>query len=235
MKTHDHTPFCGLVQGATWVKAKVTERHPCVSTPCGSVQECRDNQHLSALWKRYPLHGSLQQTGTPYPTKAVAFRGFLRPDATFQRILHVDEARTYFETLHVHCQLGQHEGTESVDRYHATENQTHHDNEIDDYLYSLTPYSRWWAFYKAPLMVGNAYLWHARAADNDAGHVTLHHFVNEVQQHGSGTAGTETIECREIETLPPTLLPLLSEELADAVTRARFAALPHQTMTAIDY
>ena len=84
-------------------------------------------------------------------TTVVAFRGFLRPDACHQHIIPAEKAASYF-------------GASARGEESPRDGSTCGTKD----LYDLTPYSKWWEYYKTPLMVGNAYLWYEREADDKA-------------------------------------------------------------------
>ena len=69
----------------------------------------------------------------------VAFRGYLRPDAQFQRVFDIEDAEDYFALYDRSAKMGS--------------------------LYALTPYWHWWVYYASKISVGNAYLWYGRAND----------------------------------------------------------------------
>ena len=81
-------------------------------------------------------------------SKILATRGYLRCDETCSRVFDIEQAEEYFER-------------DLFSEFQASES-------LSNSIFSLTPYDRWWEFYKSSTMVGNAYLWYARDGCDDA-------------------------------------------------------------------
>lgn len=130
-----------------------------------------------------------------HTSRLVAFRGFLRPEINLERVVMPDGAAQYFDRLiagYLDTARGG-EGNNfaccnGICKSHCCRDISLHadpmlcdsscpetaseSNSVLDYqkklslrLLDITPYSRWWMFYKTGKIVGNAYLWQAIQGD----------------------------------------------------------------------
>lgn len=107
------------------------------------------------LFRQFPLACQLSRQVAEGPTaKVVAFKGYLRPDALGAAVLSMAEARTY---------LGGAEGGRRHAGGAAPCAASGTPDPTEDLL-PLTPYSRYWQFYRAPDVTGNVFQWDVREA-----------------------------------------------------------------------
>ncbi|GAB4820616.1 hypothetical protein N2152v2_007662 [Parachlorella kessleri] len=104
-----------------------------------------------SLFSQFPLKCDVsRKVAHAQGTKVAAFKGYLRPGPNDDTALGMLEARRYF---------GPGEGDDGAGRRGACGSRPAED------LLPLTPYGRYWKFYKAPDVQGNVYLWDAREGD----------------------------------------------------------------------
>jgi hypothetical protein len=146
------------LQGINWVAGLPIER-------LSSSRSFEKISDVDSLGLQFPLKCQFSST---FPTenrmKIVAYRGYLRPDMNRRSIIPAEKAKLYFTDALF-------EGKNDV----GSGGGGGSTGSNDDYLYRLTPYSRYWKFYKTLLMVGNVYLWSERGAD-ESKVVDIHRF-----------------------------------------------------------
>jgi hypothetical protein len=161
------------LQGINWVAGTPLER----LSSSGSFEKVnpRATRFGGGLPLQYPIKCQFTSNfsaGTRM--KVVAYRGYLRPDITKRSIVFAEKAKSYFSALQENNKKSDHHDDGTSDFSNSNRNRTK--NLLS--LYDLTPYSRYWEYYKTPLMVGNVYLWSERGTDKDNKNIvaTLHRF-----------------------------------------------------------
>jgi len=166
------------LKGINWVAGLPIER----LASSGTFEKIHPSTNLSGLQLQFPNRcqlNTISSSSKENHQRVVAYRGYLRPDMYRRSIVSADKAKSYFGAFDGAAVLPRDEG--------KTKNLVS--------LYDLTPYSRYWEFYKTSLMVGNVYLWSERKADASV-FATLHTFhwhagpLNQNSRH-SKTAGCE--------------------------------------------
>lgn len=120
-------------------------------------------------------------------SKLVAFRGFLRPDIVFSSVVEPSSAPSYFRDIAIPCNLDArldsmqyselaNAGSDEKNTTSQSITSEMEQNNASLSLFNMTPYSRWWAFYKTEWVLGNAYLWKAVQSDSQCLPAVLHAF-----------------------------------------------------------
>lgn len=185
------------MQGVNWVVAQRLDHLAASGLPTPVTPA------PSQLWQQFPVACNLTTQGAGAHEKVIAYRGYLRAAAGRAGIIHADQAKAYF---------GSGGRSYSLDacRSRLPEGSSHSNSPLErsspqiaeEDLYGLTPYSRWWQYYKTPAMVGNAYLWYPRKS-----HATLSmrkfawHAGAGVPRGGGAGAFFEGDSCFSNETL----------------------------------
>lgn len=168
------------LQGINWVAGLPIER-----LPSSSLEKINPSSttNLSGLVHQFPLKCQFINSSFPadnYYQKVVAYRGYLRPDMSRRSIVSAEKAKSYFGSLDG--------GNASLRNKEKTKNFVS--------VYDLTPYSKYWEFYKTPLMVGNVYLWSERKADPTLV-ATIHRFHWHAGPNIQSFRASEAAGCEE--------------------------------------
>ena len=171
-------------EGSNWIVGKPIER----LAPSGDF-ETVSVRPPSPLDTQFSLSCNFTRIPVENRTKVVAFRGFLRPDAPRSTMVAPEVAEAYFGGAAV----GDPSPRDPGDTCGGVN------------MYVSTPYSKWWAFYRTPLMVGNAYLWHLRRGDD----VTFSRY-----RWHAGQSGPAAARQRRLCEAPPSLEDAMFEKKA---------------------